>query len=201
VARGSLLNKFVILVLLVFLWGCSPSGLVLVNRNDEKVHLKVSVLDFHNHSSTSNPRLGRELAERLSYYIFSHSKGEIEIVERNCVKSVLHQLDLSFSHTFSKNDLVAIAESLKVDFLIKGTVIGYETGVMEDKNSSLEVLISIISSKDGFTAAMLKVKKESRDPKMVVEILSREAGKRIVQEREKLYELINPPLADTSHAG
>lgn len=195
-----LLNKRLTFLILFFISGCSPKGLILINKEiNEGVPVRIAVLDFHNHSSTSNPRLGRELAERLSYNIFAHSKGGIEVVERNYIKSSLDKMNLRFSDTFSKEDLLSLADSLDVDFLVKGTVINYTTDIMEKRKNALEALISLISSKDGSTIAMLKIRKETKDHQTLVESLSGEAGEKIVREKARLHNLLKPVIPDTSN--
>lgn len=194
-------NKIITFLTIVFIAGCSPRTLVILDKkNCDVLPIKIAVLDFYNHSNTSNPRLGRELAERLSYDIFAHSKGTIEIVERNHIKSTLQKLGSRFGDTFSKKDLITLADSTNVDFIVKGVIIDYSKDLMEKKNNTLEVLLSLISSKDGSTVAMLRIKEETENPQTLIESVSFEAGKRIVREKVKLYHLLKPVVSDTLDA-
>lgn len=196
------LNKAIFFLVLLFISGCSTQGLVLVNKqNAEEPHIKLAVLDFCNHSTTSNPRMGRELAERLSYGIFVKSHGSMEIIHRSYIKSMLDKMDLRFDETFTRDDIVSLSDSLKVDFIVRGTVIDYETDIMEKKNNVLEVLIDLVFSKDGSTAGMLRIRKETKTSETLVEAVTSEAGMRIVKEKSHLCNIMRPPSpADTSNA-
>ncbi len=195
------LNKIFFLSLLFYISGCSPKALILMDKktNEEKP-IKIAVLDFYNHSTTSNPRLGRELAERLTYNIFAHSEGCFNVVERNYIKSMLEKADLKFSDTFSKEELLLLADSIDADFLVKGTIIDYSTDIMEKRNNVLEVLISIIFSEDGSTIAMLKLRKDVKNHHKLVESISAEAGKLIVHKKANLQSILNPVTSDTTNA-
>lgn len=196
------LNKAIFFLVLIFISGCSTQGLVLVNkRNAEEPHIKLAVLDFYNHSTTSNPRLGRELAERLSYSIFAKSHGSVQIVHRSYIKSMLDKMGLKFDENFSRDDLILLSDSLEVDFIVRGTVIDYETDIMEKKNNVLEVLIDLVYSKDGSAVGMLKIRKKTKTSEALVEAIASEAGERIVREKSHLYSITRPPLPpDTSNA-
>ncbi|OQX51663.1 MAG: hypothetical protein B5M53_10695 [Candidatus Cloacimonas sp. 4484_209] len=194
------MNSRFFFIIFFFITGCYSRGLILINReNKEEIPIKIAVLDFSNHSTTTDLRLGRELAERLSYEVFAQSKGRIEVIDRNYIVSILKKMNLSFTNTFSKDELIALANSLNIDFIIKGTVINYTTMVMDNGENSIEVIVSLISAKDGSTIAMLKLRRETKDPQKLVETVSGEAGKRIVREKAHLQMLLKSVIPDSSN--
>ena len=135
----------------------------------------------------------------MSYEVFAQSKGRIEVIDRNYIVSILKKMNLSFTNTFSKDELIALANSLNIDFIIKGTVINYTTMVMDNGENSIEVIVSLISAKDGSTIAMLKLRRETKDPQKLVETVSGEAGKRIVREKAHLQMLLKSVIPDSSN--
>ncbi len=159
----------------------------------------MAVLDFYNHSKTSNPRLGRELAERISFEIFAQSEGSIEIVDRLYIKTALENMDLGFCETYSKDELICLADSLNVNFIVKGTIIDYQTDVIENIENVLEVLISIIYGKDGSTAAMAKILEHGEDPVILIESASKDAARMMVEKQKQLQALLEPVSPDTAN--
>lgn len=195
------MNKNIIFLILLLIFSCSPKGLILTKRvNNEIKPIRIAVLDFYNHTETSNRKLGRELNERTSYAIFAYSQGSIEVIERNYIKSTLETMGLELCKTYSKAEVMALAESLEADFIIKGTIIEHQTDIMEDIENIIDAIISVIHAKDGSTVAMLKLRKKGLYHQHVIEHFSTEAGRAIVQRRNELYELLYPAPADTSNA-
>jgi hypothetical protein len=200
VERVSSLNKNLIVTILFLLIGCSPKGLILIDKeNPEENSIRIAVFDFSNHSRTSNPRLGREIAERMTYRIFSYSQGRITVIERDYIQSILDNLELKFTSTFSKEELISVAESLNTDFIIKGSVVDYSTDIMDEGENIIEILASVISSKDGSTIGMVNVRKEEVYHENLVTSVSDEAGKMIVEKKQELQNILRPPPPDSSN--
>lgn len=172
----------VLLAVFALLWaGCGAPRVAFRDTTQEQT-LTIVVLDFENVTRTRARALGRLLADKLSFEFFCRSRGRYDLLDRAWITAVREDVELD---TLSPEEKRALWESLGVDIVVKGKIVEYRKGDIEEKAMRLGLLVELVSTEDGKIIGMAGHTAEGEELQQLVGSLTNDLAARVVGSLEK----------------
>jgi len=165
---------------------------VTIRPSTKKETIRIAVLDLKNESRRPDPRIGRIIADRLTFELLSLKR--YELVERGQLGYILEEEQIPKGEDLSTEQIQRLGRRLNVDILIQGSISEYAEGDIEARDQRVGIFLKLISTIDGSLLGMASYRKESRkDLTMLTEevtcLLAKGLGRKLKKmEKEFLKE-------------